>query len=117
VKIGDLQVKPSVSGSEKLPCAYQDSEETWALTPNLLRSYVGVGNGPAGALVTFDALAQTDGGQTFTLSSPYSGGWSGLYVNGLRQSVSQYSVAGSTLSLPADLNVMTGDHISFDYYP
>lgn len=62
MKIGDLQVKPSVSGAEKLPCAYADGEETWALTPNQLKAFVGVGGGVGGAAgpggsVVFDQMS------------------------------------------------------------
>ncbi len=118
MKIGDLQLRQSIGGNEKIPCAYEDGEETWALTPNGLRAFVGTGDGgSSGALTTFDALAPIDGEQTFALSSPYSGGWSRLCVNGLRQLGSLYSVSESVLTLLAGLNVVTGDYISFDYTP
>ena len=48
MKIGDLQVKPSIDGTEKLPCAYADDDETWALTPNALRAFVGTGGADGG---------------------------------------------------------------------
>jgi hypothetical protein len=69
------------------------------------------------SIVTLEALAPIDGAQTLALPSPYSTGWFQLCVNGLRQLASQYSVSGSTLTLPDSLHVMTGDQISFDFYP
>ena len=57
MKLGDLQVKPSVSGTEKLPCAYEGGDETWAMTPNQLRAYIGGGGGGSDANFEFDQMS------------------------------------------------------------
>ena len=73
--------------------------------------------GPPGVnLLVFEQVALVDGAQTITLPSIPSG-WCALCINGLRQSVSAYSVTGAVLTLPASLNVLTGDLISFDFTP
>lgn len=72
----------------------------------------GTGTLPDG--VTFETWALVDGAQTFTLPSPAGSGL--LCINGLRQSAGIYSVSGSLLTLPAALQVLAGDLISFDYY-
>lgn len=54
-------------------------------------------------------------GQVVTLVS-IPGAWSALYVNGLRQDASMYSIAGSTLTLNTEAAYI-GDFIIFDYIP
>jgi hypothetical protein len=68
-------------------------------------------------LFAFEQVAPIDGMQTITLPYAIASGWYMLCVNGLRQAVSAYSVSGTSLNLPTSLNVLTGDLISFDFYP
>lgn len=60
--------------------------------------------------------ALVNGAQSFTLENPaFMGGYK-LYVNGLRQSKSAYTVVGNTVALPDSLNILTNDLIIFEYY-
>jgi hypothetical protein len=47
-RISDLQACVSITGSEKIPCAY--GEANVAITPNQLRSFVGAGGGGGGGV-------------------------------------------------------------------
>jgi hypothetical protein len=69
------------------------------------------------SIVTFQQVANTSGAQALTLPLAAASGWSVLCINGLRQSSTQYSVAATSLTLPAALNVMSDDLISLDYIP
>lgn len=60
--------------------------------------------------------ALVNGVQSFTLENPAFPNGFKLFVNGLRQSASAYSVSGSTVELPDSLNILTNDLIIFEYY-
>ncbi len=73
--------------------------------------------GPAGpSYVTnrIDVAATSDGGQDISLPAEAPAGGT-LFINGLVQSPDGYTVVGTTLTVSADLTVMTGDTITFIY--
>ena len=73
--------------------------------------------GPAGpSTVTnrIDVVATSDGGQDISLPAEAPAGGT-LFINGLVQQPDGYIVAGTTLTVSADLTVMTGDTITFIY--
>ena len=71
----------------------------------------------AAAFIAFEQVAVLSGAQELTLPSPLTdGGGFVLCVNGLRQAVTDYSVADTVLSLSSDLQVIAGDLISLDFY-
>ena len=68
--------------------------------------------GPSTVTNRIDVIAASDGGQDIPLpASPADVGM--LAINGLVQRPDSYAVAGTMLSLPADLIVMAGDTITF----
>lgn len=78
--------------------------------------------GPPGAVTLngfptdHEYTALIDGAQSFTLENPaFQNGYK-LFVNGLRQSRSAYTVSGITVELPDSLNILTGDLIILEYY-
>ena len=70
--------------------------------------------GPSGVLQEYAATAIASGAQTATLS-PAATANGILYINGVAQPRSSYSVSGVTLTLPAGLAIQIGDVIVFDY--
>jgi hypothetical protein len=61
-------------------------------------------------------VAIADGAQEFTTENPVFAQGYKLFVNGLRQSRSAYTVSGTTVELPDSLNILTNDLIIFEYY-
>jgi hypothetical protein len=70
------------------------------------------GGGSSTSPITY-TFTVTSSGQSITLAST-PGSWSALYVNGLRQDVSMYSISGTTLTLNVQA-AQVGDAIIFDY--
>lgn len=62
----------------------------------------------------FEVVITQDGPQIITLSDVPVAGYI-LFINGLRQSKSAYSVSGNTLILPGSLQIFAGDVIAFLY--
>ena len=57
-------------------------------------------------------LAVAPGSQTIILSGP-PGNFMMLFINGLGQSRTEYTISGNSLLLPPTLNIMAGDEIRF----
>lgn len=66
------------------------------------------------SLIEVEFTIATDGGTTHTLSDSGISNTM-LFINGLLQSKSAYTVTGVTLVLPPSLNLFTGDAITFVY--
>lgn len=64
----------------------------------------------------FELVAATDGAQSLTLPAA-SGASHILYINGLAQRRSSYTVSGANVTLPDTLNIRTGDVLVVDYAP
>jgi hypothetical protein len=62
----------------------------------------------------FETTLTSDGPQTFTLNSNPGSVYT-LFINGLRQSKTAYTISETTLSLPLSLNLFAGDVISLEY--
>ena len=67
-------------------------------------------------LQVFEFFAAVAGAQSVPLPYPLGSGWYLLTINGMRQRPTAYSVSTSSLTLPAELSVLQGDLISFEYY-
>ncbi len=65
-------------------------------------------------LQIFEFFAALDGVQTVSLPYPLGSGWYLLCINGMRQDSGDYTVSGTSLTLPSA--VLAGDFISFEYY-
>jgi hypothetical protein len=74
------------------------------------------GGGSGSPPQSHDVVAPTSGGQNVALPSSASA-IIGLYINGLRQREDAFTSVGSSVTLPADLNVIAGDIISVEYTP
>lgn len=116
---GDTSAWPSI-GFRLLPRddrgAPLASPSTTGGPVELLQVFAGT-TGPSGPPYKpneFSAVASADGLQVLTLPSVAASGGT-LYINGLAQSRHAYVVAGTAISLPADLNVIAGDLLTFIY--
>ena len=67
-------------------------------------------------LQVFEFFAALDGAQGVPLPYPLGSGWYLLCINGMRQAPTDYAVSTTQLTLPAELSVLAGDLISFEYY-
>lgn len=82
----------------------------------LLQVFAGA-TGPTGPPYTpneFSVVTNAGGLQVLTLPTPALSGGT-LFINGLAQRKESYVIAGTALSLPADLNILPGDLITFVY--
>lgn len=82
----------------------------------LLQVFAGA-TGPTGPPYTpneFAVVVSAGGLQVLTLPTPALVGGT-LFINGLAQRKESYVVSGTALSLPADLNLISGDLITFVY--
>jgi hypothetical protein len=72
--------------------------------------------GPSGSSnSTTKFIAPQDGAQTLTYPSlPALAGIEAVYINGLRQAPATGSLSGSTVTLDALLEIITGDEIQID---
>ncbi len=106
-----------------------------AVTPPAAQVIVTAGQGPGGPqgiqgpagvpgppgvgsisdVVSFERLLTSGGAQDLTLPSSATSFYRTLTINGLRQSRSAYSITATTLHLPADLYLLTGDLVALDY--
>jgi hypothetical protein len=72
------------------------------------------GGGTAPVLREIEQIALADGAMTLTLPTvPVQGGT--LYINGLEQRRSQYSRSGAVVTVAADMNILTGDIVTYVY--
>lgn len=55
------------------------------------------------------------GTQTMTLAFLPVAGTISLYINGLRQFASSFSVVNNIITMPADLNINAGDFVTIEY--
>ena len=70
--------------------------------------------GPSYVSNRIDVVATSDGGLEIPLPAEAPAGGT-LFINGLVQPPDGYTVAGTTLTVSADLAVMAGDTITFIY--
>lgn len=69
-----------------------------------------------GISTDFEYTATVDGIQSFTIpNTPLQTGYK-LFINGLRQSKSSYTVTTDVVELPDSLNILTNDFIIFEYF-
>lgn len=66
-----------------------------------------------GALATYETTAASGGAQSLTL--PAAPTWAAFWINGLRQSASLQTIAGTTFDIAAGAGVLAGDTITVDY--
>ncbi len=66
--------------------------------------------------LTEEWLATQPGVQEITLTAAAKSTGHRLFINGLRQPISGYSVAGASLTLPSALSIEVGDVVVLDYY-
>lgn len=59
-------------------------------------------------------VASSNGAQVVSLTNPV-GKIIGVFINGIKQRDSAYTVSGSSVILPADLSIFTGDEIEVEY--
>ena len=83
---------------------------------DLLQVFAGATGPPGPAYVPseFSVVTTSSGLQVLTLPSPALSGGT-LFINGLAQRKQAYTIAGTALSLPADLCLVEGDLITFVY--
>ena len=78
--------------------------------------FIGTKGDPGASLAFREAtlIALTDGEQILTLATPATSAGT-LFINGLAQSGRAYARDASSVSIPASLNVLTGDVLTYVY--
>ena len=84
--------------------------------PQGIQGISGISGAVLNTPVFFDYLANFDGACSIVLPDiPLLFGYI-LYINGLQQRQSAYSVATNVVAVPSSLNVITGDSLTFEYF-
>jgi hypothetical protein len=83
-------------------------------TVSLAGSNIGTNPSSSNTWIEQELIATSDGVQVIQLDFEVGGQYF-LYINGLKQSKSAYSVSGLSLLLPSTLQIESGDTICFDY--
>lgn len=73
--------------------------------------------GPSGSIGLEIEQIAVDGVNTITVGGPFVSSATQLYINGLRQSKTSYFIAGLVVTLPANLQCVAGDVLTFEYLP